>query len=73
MAGDHSPAIILLGVGNEKTAADSLGKSCGHTIYWGLGGKYETGDISNMSHLAESAITAIDHRVCTIKIFFVAR
>jgi hypothetical protein len=48
MAGDHSPAILLLGVGNEKTAADSLGKSCGHTIYWDLGGRCETCDISNV-------------------------
>jgi hypothetical protein len=31
----------------EKTAAGSLDKSCGHTIYWGLGGRYEIGDISN--------------------------
>jgi len=32
----------------EKTAAGSLDKGCGHTIYWGLGGRYEIGDISKI-------------------------
>jgi hypothetical protein len=49
MAGEWSPALFLFGVGNEKSTGCILGKSCGHTIYWGLGGRYETGDISNIS------------------------
>jgi len=38
---------FLFGFGNEKSTGCILGKSCGHTIYWGLGDRYDTGDISN--------------------------
>jgi hypothetical protein len=48
MAGEWSSAIILFGAGNEKSTGCIPAKSCGHTIYWGLGGRYETGDISNI-------------------------
>jgi hypothetical protein len=48
MAGDHSPALFLFGVGNEKSIGCILVKSYGHTIYWGLGDRYDTGDISNV-------------------------
>jgi hypothetical protein len=49
MAGEWSPALFLFGVGNEKSIGYILDKSCGHTIYWGLGDRYDTGDISNLS------------------------
>jgi len=45
MAGEWSPALFLFGVGNEKSTGCILGKSYGHTIYWGLDGRYETLDI----------------------------
>jgi hypothetical protein len=49
MAEEWSPALFLFGVGNEKSTGCILGKSCGHTLYWGLGDRYDTGDISNLS------------------------
>jgi hypothetical protein len=48
MAGEWSLALFLFGAGNEKSTGCILGKSCGHTIYWGLGDRYDTGDISNL-------------------------
>jgi hypothetical protein len=49
MAAEWSPALFLFGVGNEKSTGCILGKSCGHTLYWDLGARYDTGDISNIS------------------------
>ena len=51
-----APALFLFGVGNEKSIGCILGKSCGHTIYWGLGGRYDTGDTSNVSQLSLNCI-----------------
>ena len=54
MAGEWSPALFLSEVGTKRSTGCILGKSCGHTIYWDLGGKYKTGDISNIAKLSET-------------------
>jgi hypothetical protein len=39
---------LFFDVGIKKPAGCILSNSCGHPIYWSLGGRYETSDTSNI-------------------------